>query len=144
MPVTIRDIAKQSNLSHTTVSRVLNNREAINIPANTRERVRQIAREMGYRPNLNARALATGRTNMVALQLFRIDSPFCAQVARTLQSLAWQDGYEILVHEFEGNEGNIRSVVDGVLFLDRLVPSSETEGGVLPRVFMGSFYIETG
>ncbi|MBC8140272.1 MAG: LacI family DNA-binding transcriptional regulator [Armatimonadetes bacterium] len=143
MPVTIRDIAKQSNLSHTTVSRILNNRDAINIPAATRSRVRSVAEEMGYRPNANARALATGRTYLVALQLFRVDSPFCASVARTLQSLAWHDGYEVLTHEFDGRENSLRSVVDGVLVLDRL-QSVPPANPTTPCVSLGSFYDETG
>lgn len=143
MPVTIRDIAKQSNLSHTTVSRVLNNRDAINIPAATRERVQAIALDMGYRPNRHARALVTGRTQMVALQLFRVDSPFCASVARALQSLAWRDGYEILVHEFEGRESNLRSVIDGVLLLDQLKPFSDSDNAV-PTVSMGTFHATDG
>jgi LacI family transcriptional regulator len=143
--VTIRDIAKQVNLSHTTVSRALNNREAINIPTATRQRIIAAAQEMGYRPNLNARGLVTGRTNLIALQVYRLDAPFAMGVARHLQRIAWQDGYEVLVHEFMGNDMNLRSVVDGVLLLDRVFPSSETtphlrEGS--PHVALGTFYSE--
>jgi LacI family transcriptional regulator len=146
MPTTIRDIARQLNLSHTTVSRVLNNRDAIRIPEATRDRVRAAARELGYRPNLSARALVTGRSKLIALQLYRLDSPFAMEVARRLQALAWEDGYEVLVHEFLGDNTNLRSVVDGVLLLDRIfspedsLPRAEDQ---IPHVALGAFHVDT-
>ncbi len=146
MPVTILDIARQVNLSHTTVSRVLNGRTAINIPETTRSRVLAVAQELGYRPNLNARALVTGRSKLIALQLYHLDSPFGMEVARELQTLAWQDGYEVLVHEFLGDDSNLRSVVDGVLLLDRIFHPVDTRPAPeeqTPHVALGSFYIDT-
>ncbi len=146
MPVTILDIARQVNLSHTTVSRVLNGRTAINIPEATRSRVLAVAHELGYRPNLNARALVTGRSKLIALQLYHLDSPFGMEIARQLQTLAWQDGYEVLVHEFLGNDSNLRSVVDGVLLLDRIfhpVDTRPASQGQTPHVALGAFHIDT-
>ena len=146
MPVTIQDIAKRVKLSHTTVSRALNHRNSINIPEPTRLRVIEAANEMGYRPNLNARALVTGRTKLIALQLYRMDSSFAMEVARRMQALAWQDGYEVLVHEFFGNDSNLRSVVDGVLMLDRIYrpedPLPQTEEQT-PHVALGAFAVDT-
>ena len=69
MPVTLRDIAKRVNLSHATVSFVLNDRQDIAIPQVTRERVMKVAEELGYRPNRAARALVKGQTQMVCLRL---------------------------------------------------------------------------
>jgi LacI family transcriptional regulator len=146
MPVTILDIARQVNLSHTTVSRVLNGRTAIHIPEATRSRVLAVARELGYRPNLSARALVTGRSKLIALQLYHLNSSFGMEVARQLQILAWQDGYEVLVHEFLGDDTNLRSVVDGVLLLDRIFHPVDTRPLAeepTPHVALGSFYIDT-
>ena len=56
MAVTLRDIAKHLNLSHATVSFVLNERLDVAIPDKTRQRVMDAARELGYRPNRAARA----------------------------------------------------------------------------------------
>ncbi|HIQ98131.1 MAG TPA: LacI family DNA-binding transcriptional regulator [Candidatus Scybalocola faecavium] len=54
----IYDIAKEAGVSYSTVSLILNNRgDEIRISKKTQERVRKIAREMGYVPNLNARKL---------------------------------------------------------------------------------------
>src|SRR5579883_2828456 len=67
MAVTILQIAERLKLSHSTVSRVLNNKKDTYVAPETRRRVMLVAREMGYRPNLAARSLRHSRTNMVAL-----------------------------------------------------------------------------
>jgi LacI family transcriptional regulator len=67
MAVTILQIAERLKLSHSTVSRVLNNKTDTYIAPETRRRVLTVAREMGYRPNLAARSLRHARTNMVGL-----------------------------------------------------------------------------
>lgn len=67
MAVTILEIAEKLSLSHTTVSRVLNNRNNAFISEETRRRVLAAAREMGYRPNLAARSLRDSKTNMVGV-----------------------------------------------------------------------------
>ncbi len=67
MAATIREIAQRLNLSHTTVSRVLNNRNNAFISDETRERVLKAAREMRYMPNLAARSLRDSKTNMIGV-----------------------------------------------------------------------------
>lgn len=65
MKSTLREVATRAGVSDATVSRVLNGVEA-RISEATKLRVKQIAQEMGYQPNRNAKALATGRTQTVA------------------------------------------------------------------------------
>lgn len=67
MAVTIRDIAKHINVSHSTVSRVLNDKEGVTITPETRTRVLAAAEELGYRRNYHARALQTGLTNALGV-----------------------------------------------------------------------------
>ena len=62
---TIADVAKAAGVSRTTVSHALNDRGAVD--ARTREKVKAIAAQLGYRPNLRAQRLRTGRTNCIAL-----------------------------------------------------------------------------
>lgn len=57
MGVTIKDIAAKANVSHTTVSRALNDSPLIS--PETKERIKQIAQEMNYVPNLSAKGLVT-------------------------------------------------------------------------------------
>ena len=62
---TIRDVAERAGVSIATVSRVLNDRA--DVSSETRERVREVAREVGYSADPSARALATQRTHVVAV-----------------------------------------------------------------------------
>jgi LacI family transcriptional regulator len=62
---TIRDVAERAGVSIATVSRVLNDRADVSLE--TRERVREVAREVGYSADPVARALATQRTQRVAV-----------------------------------------------------------------------------
>src|SRR5919198_5743953 len=62
---TIRDVAEKAGVSIATVSRVLNDRADVSME--TRERVREVAREVGYSADPAARALASQRTRLVAV-----------------------------------------------------------------------------
>ena len=57
---TMEDVARVAGVSRTTVSFVLNNRDGARIPPQTRERVQQVAAELGYRPHGGARVAAEG------------------------------------------------------------------------------------
>ncbi|UTW12545.1 LacI family DNA-binding transcriptional regulator [Marinobacterium rhizophilum] len=63
--LTIADVAKAAGVSRTTVSHALNDRGQVD--PRTRERVKQVAAQLGYRPNLRAQRLRTGRANSIAL-----------------------------------------------------------------------------
>lgn len=63
--ITIRDVAKAAGVSLTTVSHALNDRGVVD-PA-TRARVKQVAAELGYRPNVRAQRLRSGAANSIAL-----------------------------------------------------------------------------
>lgn len=65
--MSLKELSKRLNLSQTTVSRALNGYPEVN--ERTRERVMQAAREMNYRPNPNAKSLATGRTEHIGIIL---------------------------------------------------------------------------
>jgi LacI family transcriptional regulator len=70
MAVVLKDIAKRAGVSITTVSRVLNKQAgSIPISAGTVEKVRTIAQELGYTPNLAARQLVTGKSNVIVILL---------------------------------------------------------------------------
>ena len=63
--VSIRDVARESGVSITTVSHALNDKGRLN--PETRERVREVAGRLGYRPNPAARSLVSGRTGLIAV-----------------------------------------------------------------------------
>jgi DNA-binding LacI/PurR family transcriptional regulator len=62
--VSIRDVARESGVSVTTVSHALNGKGRLN--PDTRQRVREVAERLGYRPNPAARSLVSGHTGLVA------------------------------------------------------------------------------
>lgn len=65
MSVTIKDIAKILNVSHTTVSRSLNDSSLIS--KETKEKVKEVARKYNYRPNVNARSLVLAKSYNIGL-----------------------------------------------------------------------------
>lgn len=67
MNVSLKQIAQATNLSVTTVSRVLRNRGEIS--DQTRQRVMQVAREMNYRPNMLIQGIQTGRTGNIGVMV---------------------------------------------------------------------------
>ncbi|MET0715564.1 MAG: LacI family DNA-binding transcriptional regulator [Mycetocola sp.] len=67
--VTAADVARASGLSRATVGFVLNDTPGQTIPAATRERVLSEAKRLGYRPNMAARALSSGKSRIVLLVL---------------------------------------------------------------------------
>src|SRR3954469_12289274 len=62
--VSIRDVAREAGVSVTTVSHALNGKGRLN--PETRDRVREVADRLGYRPNPAARSLVSGRTGLIA------------------------------------------------------------------------------
>jgi len=65
--VTLAHVAKLAGVSRTTVSETLNNRPNCWASEKTRKRIRQAAKKLGYRPNLAARALRSGKTHVIGL-----------------------------------------------------------------------------
>ena len=79
--LTIRELAKASGYSPTTISLVLNDSPAgRNIPQSTREKIRAIARRLGYHPNQFARSLRSSRSRTIAVIVPDISDPYCAQI----------------------------------------------------------------
>lgn len=98
MPPTLVDIARETNTSVSTVSRVLAGGVVANrISKQTRERVQQMANKLGYRPNLIARTLRTRRSNTIALLVSDIANPFYAQIASLVERRLHQHGYSLIL-----------------------------------------------
>ncbi|GIG28503.1 LacI family DNA-binding transcriptional regulator [Cellulomonas marina] len=91
--VRIADVARAAGVSVTTVSLVLNDRNAARFPETTRTRIRDLAREMGYEPNVLARGLRTRRTHTIGLLSDRIaTTPFAVGMVEAAQDVAREHG----------------------------------------------------
>jgi DNA-binding LacI/PurR family transcriptional regulator len=95
MSVTIRDVARESGVNVSTVSRALNNEYGVH--QRTRERVIAAAGRLNYRPNLVARGLVTGRSHSLALIVSDIRNPFFAEVARGAEDAARAGGCDLVL-----------------------------------------------
>src|SRR5262249_28759327 len=81
--MTIRDVARESGYSASTVSIVLNNAPLSRyIPAETKLRIETAARRLGYRPNPLARSLRSQRSNVIGVMVFDITDPYCTPILR--------------------------------------------------------------
>lgn len=125
MRVTVASIAKELKLSPATVSRVLNGKGEGFISQATRERVTAVAKERGYRPNLLARALVTGRTGLGAIWVRNPDAPYYARLTRALQDAAVADNMDLIIVGFRDTGDAIEQApkaadwpVDGIIAVD--------------------------
>lgn len=93
----IREIARRARVSHSTVSRVINQIETVD-PRLVR-RVQAVIDEVGYRPNFQARALARGRSHTVGLIVSELSggNPFFSEIILYFERAAVENGYEVLV-----------------------------------------------
>ncbi|SFQ32064.1 LacI family DNA-binding transcriptional regulator [Caldicoprobacter faecalis] len=120
---TIYDIAKKAGVSVATVSRVLN---GVDHPVReeTRKRIIDAARELGYRPNKIAKSLAHRRTFTVALLIPSITNNFYTEIAEVIEQKLGEKGYStylcntqrMIEKETQYVDDLIARRVDGVIF----------------------------
>ena len=147
------EVAARANVSESTVSRVLSNAN-VSIAPETCKLVRRVAAELGYQPNKAARALATGRTQTVALWTTNLRSVFYAEVVFYINQEVTKHGYELMVNYLrtvDNTSLNTHHLLswpfDGILAVD--LPRSEIHGleGSLveakPIVNVGAYVITT-
>lgn len=94
-PVSIQDIARAAGVSHSTVSRALHDSPLIS--PEVRQRIQQLAQEMGYSPNAVAQSLKGKRTNTVGLVVTSISDPFVGRVVRGIEDVAQAAGINVLL-----------------------------------------------
>lgn len=93
--VTIYDIAQKLSLSSATISRGLQNHPAIN--KNTRKRIQDAARELGYRHNNFASSLRKQKTNTIGVLVHELNSNFITSVLAGIEKVTTEAGYDILI-----------------------------------------------
>lgn len=114
MRVTLEDVAREAGVSPATVSRVLAGRGARLYVPSTRQRIKDAAKRLGYRPSFAARALATGRTSLVTLWSYHPYQPFYAMVMEGVQAEARKRGYGLLVADVVAGDPNDSGATTGV------------------------------
>jgi LacI family transcriptional regulator len=132
VPATIRDVARESGVHISTVSRTFSAPHLVN--AETRSRVLACAEVLGYRPNRAARALITGRTYNIGLIVADIANPFFPPLIKAAESQARQRDHHIFIadtnEEATVEEELVRALakqVDGVLLCSPRMSNSLIE-----------------
>ncbi len=103
--VTLKDVAQRCGVSVASVSKALNNMPDIS-PA-TAKRIRNMAKELGYYPNVAARALKTSRSNMIGILFFLRDinvwtHEYFSKIISSVQVHAERSGYDITIINCDG------------------------------------------
>lgn len=96
MKVTLADIAKKLNLSNSTVSRAL--KDDGRISDEVKKAVQDLAREMGYRPNLLARSLVSEKTDSIGLVINDISWSFFSELSQHIQNACERYGYSMFLY----------------------------------------------
>jgi LacI family transcriptional regulator len=112
MSVTIRDVARAAGVSTATAARALGGYGHASPAA--RRKVSESARQLGYRPNVVARALVSRATTTVGLVVGDIENPFFAAAARGLADVMDAHGYTVLLANADEDAGRERRAVDAL------------------------------
>src|SRR5947209_357112 len=118
--VTIRDVAKESGFSSTTVSIVLNNAPlARYIPAVTKKRIERAAQKLGYRPNQFARSLRSKRSHTVGVMVFDMTDPFCTLILRGIENTLNQSSFLPILTDVHNERSRFERYLE--MLLDRRI-----------------------
>ena len=128
MRVTIKDVAERAGVSPSTVTRVIQDKPTISQA--TKERVRQIMKELDYHPNLNARSLVSSETKVLGLVLpddsdAFYQNSFFPTVLRGISQISSEHHYALLLSTGRTETERLESIsqmvrgrrVDGLIFL---------------------------
>lgn len=111
-PVTSYDVAKLAGVSQSAVSRAFT--EGGKISASTREKVKEAAAQLGYRPSFVARSLITRRSNLIGVVVPGLVNPFYAVLVDELSQAFNQMGYRVLLFSMPSEE-NADPILEDVL-----------------------------
>ncbi len=147
MPTTLRDIAEACAMDVSTVSRAL--RDDPRVSNVTRQRIKKLAGDMGYRPNPAARSLVGASTRTVWFVMPNIRNPLEQQPAETASQCLAEAGYDMLVMLYQNDSDRYlhcltrlgQGITDGAIVIPGPVGIGEDKlaelaGGKFPLVFL--------
>jgi LacI family transcriptional regulator len=144
--VTLKDVAMASDVSLASASYAVNGTGSLG--EGVRARILKIAEDLGYRQNLSARAMRTGKTGAIGLVVPDFNNPFFTSLAQAVMRQARQAGYCVIVIDTEESEALEREAfkrlidrgVDGVVWFPvRDVNTVEAQIRSLPAVLIDRY-----
>lgn len=127
--ITSLDVARLAGVSQSAVSRVFT--PGASASKRTIEKVRQAAEELGYRPNILARAMITGKSRIIGLVVAYLDNYFYPLAVERLSVELQKQGYHVLVFMASNTVGDVQTVMQEIL-------DYQVDGIVLASVSMSS------
>jgi DNA-binding LacI/PurR family transcriptional regulator len=112
---TLEDVAAYAGVSRALVSLVL--RGSTRVSAESRRKVRAAAADLGYRPNVMARNLASRRSRTVGLLLNDLHNPWFAEVSEGIEHVAGESGYRVLISSGRGRPKSEEEALESFLEL---------------------------
>jgi LacI family transcriptional regulator len=153
MPVSITDVARAAGFSIATVSRVLNGTD-YPLAEDTRLKVLEVAKQLGYRPNLIARSLRMEQTHTVGIIVENILSPFIPSIIRGIHDRLKEFDYLSIVLNSDSNlaveadaiERLGMRQIDGIIFVESHMRSSVEVSALInkPHLFVHRLFNSLG
>ncbi len=113
---TLREVAKESGFSLTTVSIVLNEAPLSRyIPAESKNRIATAAKKLGYRPNVYARSLRSKRTHAVGVMVCDMTDPYCTLILRGLENALYKFSFLPIFADFHNERGRFERHLEMLL-----------------------------
>lgn len=111
--VTSAEVAARAGVSQSAVSRVFT--PGASASPKTAEKVKRAAAELGYRPNVLARAMVSGKSRIIGVIVAYLENQFYPDVLEKLSNALQAEGYHVLVFMASNTSGNINRVVEEIL-----------------------------
>ncbi len=137
---TIKDVAREADVSIATVSRIMNNRGAIS--EKTRRKVYEAMEKLNYQPNEMARALQKNKSNIIGLVVPMLDYAFFSRLTDAVEESCHSYGYKLMICK-SGEDGEREkelvsmlqaNQVDGILLCSRVGDTGIYSRNTLPLI----------
>ncbi len=126
---TIKDVARLAKVSPAIVSRIINEDDTLSIRKETEERVRAAIKQLGYRPNLMARALRVKETKVIAMVIADISNPYFPELVKGAQRAATQRDFILTLFDTEEDIENERKYIE-------VISDRQMDGIILTSVYV--------
>ena len=114
-PPTLEDVAREAGVSRALVSLAL--RGSTRVSARSRDRIRDAASRLGYRPNLNARNLAARLSGILGVLVSDLHNPFFAEVVDGLSAEAAEHGWQVILATGQAHRAGEQAALETLLSL---------------------------
>lgn len=141
---TIKKVCQLAGVSTATVSRTLKNPGMVNVK--TRERIFKAIAQAGYRPNVMASSVKTGKSNSLVVLVPNLSNSFFLKIIQGIEQAAQESGYSVLLGDTQGNQAReheyagmvLSNRADGLIHLDHSFPFSKNDASLASNVPMVS------